>query len=74
MFISWLGYVYAFVACLESIVPLVATVSFDSLYKATVDLFPATVFLVEMGIEIILTTAFVYVFFSLICLVRSNFS
>lgn len=57
-----IGHVYSFVAVLESIVPLIALVSFDSLYKATRDLFSATVFLVEMGIEIILLTAFVYVF------------
>ncbi|KAK4005378.1 hypothetical protein OUZ56_007090 [Daphnia magna] len=54
-----ISHVYSFVAVLESIVPLIALVSFDSLYKATRDLFSATVFLVEMGIEIILLTAFV---------------
>ncbi|XP_059350610.1 proton-coupled folate transporter-like [Daphnia carinata] len=54
-----ISHIYSFVAVLESLVPLIALVSFDSLYKTTQGLFSATVFLVEMGIEIMLLMTFV---------------
>ena len=40
-------------ACLESIVPLLSSPILNTVYKATLDIFPGTVFLVEAGIDLI---------------------
>ncbi len=60
IFVSIVGHVYSVAACLESIMPLIASPIFNLVYKETLDTFPGCVFLMDAGIELILMILFGY--------------